>query len=152
MANYSNGKIYKILNDVDGEVYIGSTTQLLCKRMALHRDRRHKLHMGELYRHMAAIGAEHFYIELIENYPCNNCEELRAREGFYIREIGTLNKQVAGRTKKEYESIRNKKRNETVWCDTCSTTIPKKDISRHRKPWMHQYYQNNNKCPQSVLI
>ena len=67
MANYSNGEIYKILNDVDDEVYIGSTTQLLCKRMALHRDRRHKLHMGELYRHMAAIGAEHFYIELIES-------------------------------------------------------------------------------------
>ena len=27
---------------------------------------------------------------------------MRAREGFYIREIGTLNMNVAGRTKKKY--------------------------------------------------
>ena len=35
-------------------------------------------------------------------YPCNNRKELDRREGQVIREIGTINKCIAGRTKKEY--------------------------------------------------
>ncbi len=43
-----------------------------------------------------------FYIELYEKYPCNDKAELCKREGEIIRQIGTLNKCIAGRTKKEY--------------------------------------------------
>ena len=35
--DYPNGKIYNILNDVNDDVYVGSTTQSLSKRMAKHR-------------------------------------------------------------------------------------------------------------------
>ena len=35
-----------------------------------------------------------------ENYPCENEEQLNKREGEIIREIGTVNKQIAGRTHK----------------------------------------------------
>ncbi len=35
-----------------------------------------------------------WYIELYENYPCNNREELCKREGEIIRLIGTLNSNV----------------------------------------------------------
>ena len=45
---------------------------------------------------------DNWYIELFENFPCNSKEELNKREGEIIREIGTVNKQIAGRTKKEY--------------------------------------------------
>ena len=41
-------------------------------------------------------------MELHELYPCNTKQELNRREGEVIREIGTLNKYIAGRTKKEY--------------------------------------------------
>eukprot|EP00972_Heterocapsa_arctica_P110895 16331017-Heterocapsa_arctica.AAC.1 len=51
---------------------------------------------------MREVDSDEYYIELIENYPCSSLEELRAREGFWIREIGTLNKLVAGRTAKEF--------------------------------------------------
>ena len=34
---YKNGKLYSIRNHIDDELYIGSTTQLLCKRMVKHR-------------------------------------------------------------------------------------------------------------------
>ena len=34
---------------------------------------------------MRELGVENFYIELIENFPCDTVEELRAREGHYIR-------------------------------------------------------------------
>ena len=39
--NYQNGKIYKItanVNEDEGDIYIGSTTQSLSKRMAEHRN------------------------------------------------------------------------------------------------------------------
>ena len=52
---------------------------------------------------MVEYGIENFYIELIEAYPCENNEELRKREGHYIREFGTLNKRIAGRTHQEYD-------------------------------------------------
>ena len=41
-----------------------------------------------------------WYIELFENFPCNSKEESNKKEGQVIREIGTINKQIAGRTKK----------------------------------------------------
>jgi len=101
MADYQNGKIYKILNNIDGEIYVGSTINTLSRRMAHHRcGMKHRPHY-KLYKHMYELNVENFYIELIENFPCNDVYELRAREGYYIREIGTLNKNVAGRTHRE---------------------------------------------------
>jgi hypothetical protein len=44
-------------------------------------------------------------LELYERFPCNDRAELCKREGEVIREIGTINKQIAGRTAKE--SVRN---------------------------------------------
>ena len=35
--DYGNGKIYKIVNTIDNDIYIGSTCQPLSKRMAWHR-------------------------------------------------------------------------------------------------------------------
>jgi hypothetical protein len=41
---------------------------------------------------MRDTGVEHFYIELIEEYPCDNKDQLQAREGLRIRKQATLNK------------------------------------------------------------
>ena len=46
---------------------------------------------GKLYDEMRRLGKEHFYIELIETYPCGNKDELVAKHQCYIRERGTLN-------------------------------------------------------------
>ena len=101
MPDYSKAKVYKILNDVDDDVYIGSTCQPLSVRMAGHRCYSGKSPL-KLYQKMRDIGVHHFYIELIEETPCENKEQLRAREGEYIRKYGTLNIQIAGRNKKQY--------------------------------------------------
>ena len=50
---------------------------------------------------MHELGVSNFYIELLENYTCNYIYELRAREGHFIREHGTLNHTTAGRTPKQ---------------------------------------------------
>ena len=101
--DYKNGTIYKILNTVDDACYVGSTCQALSNRMAYHRKARARKvkNTKGIYSKMLEIGVDKFYIELIENYPCDNIEQLRKREGEYIRQLGTLNINIAGRTPKE---------------------------------------------------
>ena len=102
MCKYENGKIYKILNSVDDEIYIGSTVEKLCQRMAKHKAKIEHKPQYKLYQHMALHGKEKFYIELVELFPCQSKEELRAREGEWIRQIATLNDKVAGRNQKQW--------------------------------------------------
>ena len=46
---------------------------------------------------------------MIENYPSKVLYDLRQREGYWIRQLGSLNIVVAGRTQKEYvnENVNN---------------------------------------------
>ena len=92
---YQDGKIYTVRNDITDDIYIGSTTMALSKRMVKHRcDAKTRPELSFFYTFMNEMGIEHFYIELVENFPCNSVEELRKREGEITREIGTLNKRI----------------------------------------------------------
>ena len=67
MPNYQEGKIYKIYNTINGNFYIGSTTQKLSFRMKDHRsDCKRRSHLP-LYKAMIEHGKEYSYIELLEN-------------------------------------------------------------------------------------
>ena len=103
--DFSKGKIYKITNDFNDDVYIGSTCDRLVKRFAAHKLNalKEKCKNRPLYKLINEIGFERFRIQLVEDFPCNDKYELRQREGHYIRQIGTLNKKIEGRTKKEWE-------------------------------------------------
>ena len=143
---YKNGKVYQVLNNVNDDIYIGSTYQALSKRLYEHKSDSNE-GKGELYKLMRDIGKEPFYIELIELYPCNNREELRAREGYYIRERGSLNKVIAGRTQQEWKNTteydkqyhdKNKehihsRKNERITCNVCGCYSSKANISTHQK-------------------
>ena len=100
MVNYQNGKIYKIYSYQTDDVYYGSTTQILCKRMATHR--------AEEKRGKGASSSKEILkfddamIELVESFPCDGKEELHKREGWYIKNNDCVNKRIAGRTGKEY--------------------------------------------------
>ena len=102
--DYNNAKVYCIRNYTDNDLYVGSTCQPLSKRMADHRiamNNKRDFNI-QLYVKMREIGAENFYIELLEEYPCKNKEQLRAKEGEYIRNLSTLNKRIEGRTVEEW--------------------------------------------------
>jgi len=79
--------------------------------MAKHRDALtvEKLQNRNLYKLMTALGKDKFHIELIEDYPCNNKEQLRKREGHFIREMGTLNMLIEDRTREEYKAENREK-------------------------------------------
>ena len=65
MPNYNNGKVYKLVNNIDNLIYIGSTTCSLSKRMSIHRNRAKKNYNTNFCKHMRKIGIHNFKIILI---------------------------------------------------------------------------------------
>ena len=138
--DYSKAKIYKILNDIDNDVYIGATCQPLCKRMVNHRSQinatKSKKYNYKLYQKMRDLGVEHFYIELIKEAPCENAEQLRAIEGEYIRQYGELNTRIEGRTKKQY--IQDTKEKKSAY-----DRIRRAEKGDELKKQKREHYHNN---------
>jgi gas vesicle protein len=135
---YQNGKIYTIRNKNDETlIYIGSTVQPLHKRYYEHKQNAYnekcKDYKMLLYQKIRETNnINDWYIELYENFPCNNKEQLNKREGEIIREIGTLNKNVAGRTSKEYREAKKDKLKEKA-------KIYREPIKEKKK----EYYETN---------
>ena len=99
---HKNGNLHCIRNTVDNVIYVGSTTQLVCKLMVHHRSDMHRHLQIKVYIKVRELVVEQLYIELIENCPCETRAELCKREGYWIREMATLNGKVMGRTYQEY--------------------------------------------------
>ena len=115
MSNYQDGKIYKVVNKLNSEIYVGSTTLDLEKRMIKHKcDAKQRPHLSKFYTYMSELGIDDFDIELIEKCPCENKEELRKREGEIIQEMATLNQRIAGRTTAEYQKEYRKTKKEKI--------------------------------------
>ena len=105
---YQNGKIYKIVDIGYNEQYFGSTTVELSSRMSRNRAKYRGARQTNSNSSCTAFtlfdeyGLENCKIELVEMYPCESKEELRQREGFWIKQETCVNKRMAGRTKAEY--------------------------------------------------
>ena len=104
MPDYSKGKIYKIVNDVNDKVYYGSTIQKLCVRMCGHRAK----HSNCMSKNIG-VDLKECKIILVENIICNSKEELLKRERWYIENNECVNKRIPGRTKKEYRQANKEK-------------------------------------------
>ena len=85
MTDYSNGKIYKLsCSNESDDFYIGSTVQSLDCRQDGHKKDMERQPERRVYEHFNRIGADAMCMELIEEFPCSNAEELRAREQYWI--------------------------------------------------------------------
>ena len=107
MPNYQLGKIYKIVNDVNDKIYIGSTCQTLSSRMGGHRAvGKGLVCTSAFYSAMNTIGIDHFQIVLVKSAPCTSKEELYAIEyatamQFQRQGITLYNSIIDGRPTKE---------------------------------------------------
>lgn len=97
MPNYSKGKIYQVVSNNYEMRYIGSTTQSLSIRFGEHK-RKRETTLNIIFD---TYGVENCKIELIEEFPCQNKEQLTKREGDYIRQLECVNKQIPNRPHKE---------------------------------------------------
>jgi hypothetical protein len=108
VIKYEDTKIYKIYSHLGDKIYVGSTTKtLLSQRMAKHRSSYKRWKSGKhnftsSYILFDEYGVENCIIELLEAQPCMNNDEKNKLEGKFIQELICVNKNVSGRTKKEY--------------------------------------------------
>ena len=124
------GKIYKIINDINAEIYIGSTKSTLAKRLYQHKNRSIKNPNQKIYNFINEIGWTHVRIILIENIDYTVKDELYSREQYHIDLLKpSLNSRGAkdtcphGRTqtvckecKGSYICIHNRIKNTCVQC------------------------------------
>ena len=104
---FNKSMIYTIRSPHTDKYYIGSTTQILCKRFVDHKSQ-YKAYLkgGVFVTSFKIIELGDAYIELLEELTCENKPQLQRREGELIREHKTncVNMVMPGRTKAEYNS------------------------------------------------
>jgi len=152
MNKFSNSKIYRIVNDINGMTYYGSTHQKLSKRMGDHRAS-YKIKKNKTYLKFGEISDCKIF--LIENFPCDSKEELLKRERYYIESMNCINTQIPGQTMKEWyiknkdilkqkskefrlkniDKIKEQKKTRTI-CE-CGLDVNKDGIARHKRSKKH---------------
>ena len=140
--DYSKSKIYRIesINEMNSEVYIGSTTkQYLSQRLSKHKANYRQWKKGAPHeRHLTSYdifekyGVDNCQIVLIENYPCTTVEELRRREGYFIKHIKCVNKKVAGNTSQEVDRNKYIKYKERILEERKAYYLKNKDMIQQR--------------------
>jgi hypothetical protein len=130
---YKRGIIYTIRNITDDTmIYVGSTINTLPKRFYKHKcDCKLGINYS-LYNYIENNDWGNWYMEWYEDFPCNNKKELCRREGEVIREIGTINKCIAGRTRKEWREDNAEKTKEAdkKWSENNA-----KKVKDYKKKW-----------------
>ena len=141
--DYQQGKVYRIDCLTTGEVYIGSTCQpTVAKRLADHKSafKQWKRTDKGFVTSFPIIERDNYKITLIELVQCNSKDELRAREGFYIRTLDCVNKNIAGRPVAEYRAeYRATHKEEKAMLGKEWYEANKEQIIEHQK----QYYEAN---------
>jgi len=171
MVNYENGKIYAIKSKQTDKIYIGSTNLSLAKRWSLHKSN-YKKFLNNKCRITTSFEILEYgdaYIELLENYPCENREQLLKKERKYIEKNKCVNISIPYQTedeKKHYkdnwyidnkdrikekrkiyyknnrekEKLRNKKYRSTKYDCPCGSKISLGHRAKHYRTKKHVEY------------
>jgi hypothetical protein len=160
---FQRGKIYSLRSISRPDlIYIGSTVSTLTKRLCQHKCSAKRFNEGKGTKECSYDVAclPDCYVELIENYPCTDKNELLRREGQIMRATDCINKRVAGRDKKQYykdNAIRLKQKNKRYRTDNAEyikqygiqyrainkDQIKQKDNQKHNCPCGGRYTQSN---------
>ena len=151
--DYQHTKIYVIVNNKTGNQYIGHTTYMyLSQRMRGHRQKYTNWKLGkEVWQSSFDVlsdDTDDYDIFLIENYPCNDVDEARAREAWWIKLLkgGVVNTTLPGKKtiaeKQEYQKAYREAQNIlTIECQcggAYQNTTGKKE--RHDETAKHKYW------------
>lgn len=112
MVDYKNGRIYKLVCNITGKTYYGSTTRTrLSDRLSEHKSGYRRWKLGQCNKVMSfdIIENDNFDIVLVEEFPCDNKDQLHARERYYIENNECINKYIFGQTNKEYQEKNKEK-------------------------------------------
>ena len=176
---YENGKIYKLVNDVSDDVYYGCTCMPLSKRLYWYKTMHYNyIHRNDVPdRGIATYFISAFqlfdldspvHIVLVEEYTCDNREQLFARLRHYVDLNDCLNKKklsdkelielLEKKRKESYLRNRDKtlekklvnyyfnresileKRKKKIYCP-CGSTLSVAHLSKHKKTLIHKTHE-----------
>jgi len=131
-------KIYKIVDNTNGNIYIGITTGTLKERLRQHRIKTKNNTNNCVSRDI--IKNNDYKIELIEE------TDDKTRERYWIENTECINKQIPGRTWKEWYKDNNEKNIEYKRKyrarDRPKYLEQQKRYSRYKRSWGHEGYTN----------
>ena len=145
MVNYQQGKIYKIVCNMTGMVYVGSTCeQRLSQRLTKHVAT-YKQYLKGNHTYCSSydiIEKGNYEIILLETCPCSNSEELRMRERVYKENINCINIYNPCKTKEDARewnmNYRNENRDLINAINKKSRDNNKEKIALYHKQWREQ--------------
>ena len=126
IPDYTKGKIYKLVNDSLNLTYYGSTIQLLHKRLYQHKTALRKCSSEILFTEGKCK------IYLVEEFPCDNKNQLEQQERYYIENNDCINKNIPCRTKDEIQEQVKQYREEN-----------KEDIKQYQQQYNKKRYEDN---------
>ncbi len=106
MIDYKNGKIYRLVCNTTGDQYIGSTTQSLSQRLGGHKAQYKYFLTGKMTKQTTSfsiLSNNNFEIILLEEFACENKNELERRERHFIEAVQCVNKVKPGQTKEDIQ-------------------------------------------------
>ena len=110
-CKFDKAKIYKIVDNTNNNIYIGSTCKSLNTRLSEHKSD-YKRFLKGIYNNVTSFDIlknNDYQIELLEDCNIKTKQELIAKERYYIENNNCLNKYIPGRSKKEYNDINREK-------------------------------------------
>jgi mRNA-degrading endonuclease YafQ of YafQ-DinJ toxin-antitoxin module len=166
MPDYSLGKIYKIVDNTNQDVYIGSTCQpTLAQRLSQHK-KDYKKYLEDKHGYTSSYKIFEngdYTIVLLESVNCESKDQLFQRERYYQDLIPNINKKKNARTDDEKQMVRiasdkryyenNKEKrlettkkwkeanDESIECD-CGCVYKRYNQSIHLKSKKHKKYLN----------
>lgn len=119
-TSYENGKIYRIWSLDTDKIYIGSTCNTLSNRFCRHKKdynywkKNGKRSFTSSFVLFDLVGIDNCKIELEHNFACDSKTKLNREEGRIQRLYKDiiLNKNEAGRTRKEYDEEHKQEKKE----------------------------------------
>ena len=89
------------MDNTNGNIYIGSTCNSLSKRINDHKSAYKTYPKSKYCSSFEVLKNDNYDIILLEEYPCENVEQLRAKEREYIDKLECVNTSIPGRSKAE---------------------------------------------------
>jgi len=157
MEKLKLGKIYKLIDNTNNNIYIGSTIVKLNQRLREHKNTYNR-YINNKYHYVTSfeiIKNNNYRFEIIKYVVFKDRKELHQKERYYIENNICVNKFIPTRTQKEYEN-NNKIRIKTYHNDNkehfkeyqkqynkikfqceCGISTAKQHKSRHEKSQRH---------------
>ena len=140
------GRIYRIIDNTNGNIYYGSTIKKINIRLTEHKAgyKRYLEGKGNYSTSFGIMKNNNYNIELVEEIDFETKYDLYNRERYYIENNICVNKHIPNRTMKEYSKEYNKEYGKKIREKTKEYRKEYgKEYREKNKENRKEYYKNN---------